>query len=98
MSATSRDPEEWAAATQAARETRELAAAEVAANVADQVYDLIVAGDIMGGRALAVSRIGQVAAAERRQDPEALRSACMDAAVGFGAWVASLDHVGDRAP
>jgi hypothetical protein len=90
--ATSRDPEEWARATEAARGTREAAAAEVAAHIADAVYDLIVAGDIMGGRALFAQRLAAIAVAERRQDRLALRAAVMDGAAGLGAWAAALDY------
>lgn len=58
LSATSREREEYASATQAARKTRE--------RVADQVRELIVEGDRMGGRAEVASRIGYLLEAERR--------------------------------
>lgn len=95
-SSTSRDPEEWATATAAARAQRELAAAEVAAVIADQAYDLIVAGDLMGGRAMFARRVEQLVTAERVGDPVALRSALMDSIAAAGAWVAGLDFESPR--
>lgn len=92
MGATSRDPEEWSRATVAARATRECAARQVAAAIAEQVEAVIVEGDIMGGRALAATRVRQVAAAERRDDAVALRAAVVDAAAAFGQWAAALDY------
>lgn len=91
MAATSRDPDEWREATRAARATREEVAAQVVATLADQVYELIMEGDIMGGRALVGRRLGQVLDAERRDDQVALRAAVMDLIVAGGAWVAALD-------
>jgi hypothetical protein len=93
MSATSRDPEDFANATRVARKMREEVAREVAQCIAEQVEELIVAGDIMGGRALVAKRVQQVLDAERRGDREVLRAACMEGAVAFGAWVAALDYV-----
>jgi len=58
LSATSREPEEYATATQGARATRE--------GVADQVRELIVEGDRMGGRAEVAQRIMRVVEAEQR--------------------------------
>lgn len=58
MSATSREPEEWAAATEDARRTR--------AGVAEQVRDLIVEGDRMGGRGEMALRLQRVIEAEGR--------------------------------
>lgn len=58
LSATSREPEEYAAATAGARLTRE--------QVADQVRELIVEGDRMGGRSEVALRIRRVAEAEQR--------------------------------
>jgi hypothetical protein len=90
--ATSRDPDEWSRATAAAREVRRHAAREVAGVIAAQVEELVVAGDIMGGRALFARRVREIAEAERRGDVEALRAAVMDGAVALGAWVAALDY------
>lgn len=91
MSATSRDPEEYARATKAARETRAAVAREVAGVIAKQVEELIIEGDIMGGRALVAQRIQQVLVAEKRGDPDVLRASVMDGAAAFGLWVAALD-------
>lgn len=93
MAATSRDPEEWARATKAARVQREAAAGEVADRIRKQVFELIVEGDLMGGRALVATRVRQIAEAERREDEEALRAAVMELAVAAGMWVAALDFV-----
>lgn len=92
MRATSRDPEGYARATEAARETRRAAAAEVGALIARQVEELIVAGDIMGGRALVARRIRELLRAEQRGDRDALRAAVMELTVAGGAWVAALDY------
>ena len=103
MSATSRDPEEFARNTQAARMQREQAAREVGERIYGQVVELIVTGDIMGGREMVLMRIRSVAEAERRaaglktaeeqaEGREAVRAAVMDCAVAFGAWVAALDY------
>lgn len=91
--ATSRDPEEYARATEAARQTREEVAHEVAGVIAEQVEALIVEGDIMGGRALLASRLKALAVAERRGDSTVVRAALMDVAVASGVWVASIDFV-----
>lgn len=91
--ATSRDPEEWARATEEARRTREEAAAEVAGVIASQVEELIVSGDVMAGRAVLAQRISQLAVAERRGDPVVIRAALMEVAVAAGGWVASIDFV-----
>jgi hypothetical protein len=93
MSATSRDPEDWARATVRARATREEAAEEVAGVIADQVRELIVSGDLMGGKALVAKRLKQVVTAEQREDKDALRAAWMDLAVAAGACVAAIDFV-----
>lgn len=93
--ATSRDREEYARATEAARETRERVAGEVAGTIAEQIRELLIEGDIMGGRALVATRLRQVATAERRGDDVALRAALIDGSVAFASWVASLDY---RAP
>lgn len=58
LSATSREPEEFARATEVARETREQVAAQVAA--------LIIEGDQMGGRSAFGYRVRQVLEAEAR--------------------------------
>lgn len=58
LSATSREPEEWAKATGSARATR--------VEVADQVRELIVEGDRMGGRTEVAQRIMRVVEAEQR--------------------------------
>lgn len=58
LAATSREPEEWATATESARETR--------ARVADQLRELVIEGDQMGARAQLVERIRGCAEAERR--------------------------------
>jgi hypothetical protein len=58
LSATTREPEEYASATEQARATRE--------GVAQQVCALIVEGDRMGGRAETVLRIQRVVEAEQR--------------------------------
>jgi hypothetical protein len=91
--ATSRDPEEWARATEKARDVRAAAAREVAGTIAEQVEALIVDGDVMGGRAMFAARLAVVAAAERRGDPRVLRAAVIDAAAALGAWAAALDYV-----
>lgn len=93
MRATSRDPEGWARATEKARATREQVAGEVALVIGEQVAELVVAGDIMGGRAMVADRIRKVAAAERRGDPSVLRSAWMELAVAAASCVASIDYV-----
>lgn len=91
LAATSRDPAEWGRATAAARATRE----QVARTIAVQIEELIVSGDIMGGRALLAQRVRALAEAERRGDQSVVRACVMDVAVAAGAWVARLDH---RAP
>jgi hypothetical protein len=58
LRSTSREPEEFALATQVARRTRE--------RVADQVRELIVEGDRMGGRAEVAQRITRLIEAETR--------------------------------
>lgn len=58
LSATSREPEGWATATQSARGTRK--------SVADQVRALIVEGDRMGGRAELTVRLQRLIEAEGR--------------------------------
>lgn len=57
LSATSREPEEWASATEGARRTREQAA--------EQVRSLIIEGDRMGGRTEVAARISRLVEAER---------------------------------
>lgn len=89
--ATSLDPVEWGAATEAARAKREDTAREVAAVIAQQVAELLIEGDIMGGRSLAAIRLQQVAAAERRGDRVVLRGALIDASAAFAQWAAGLD-------
>lgn len=91
MAATSRDPDEYARRTEAARRQREKTAKEVAATVAEQIESLIVEGDVMGGRSVLVKRVRQVAAAEQTGDPDVLRAALMDGAVAFGQWIAAID-------
>lgn len=102
MSATSRDPEEWAARTKAARATRERVAHEVAEalraqlpqladTIAVQVAELIVVGDAMGGRSRIAVCIEQIVRAEQRGDTDVLRSSVVELAVSAGAWVAALD-------
>lgn len=93
LAATSRDPDEWARATKAARAERERVAGEVADRIRGQVFSLIVEGDMMGGRSLVATRLRQVAEAERRGDQAALRAAVMDLTVAGGSWVAALDFV-----
>lgn len=91
MSATSRDRDEWARRTEAAREQRAASARVVAEQIAEQVEQNIIEGDVMGGRSVAVQRLRQVAAAEERGDRDVLRAALVDTAVAFGQWVAALD-------
>jgi hypothetical protein len=93
MAATSRDPEEWARATEAARRTRQEVAEEVARTIGAQVAALIVEGDVMGGRSRLAGALRDVAAAERRGDPDALRAALMGGIEAMGSWVAALDYV-----
>lgn len=108
LSATSRDPEEWAAATAAARETRRQVAHEVAMNIAEQVETLLVEGDIMGGRALFARRVEQLVSAEKQlagrraiardagDDPperDIERAAWMDLSVAAAACAAAIDYV-----
>lgn len=83
MVSTSRDREEWAQNTEAARAAR--------ANVADQVSELIVTADIMGGRTRVAMALRAVAMAEQRQDSDALRAAWMDVAAAAGGAAAALD-------
>lgn len=58
LAATSREPEEWARATEAAREVR--------AAVAGQVAELIVSGDKMGSRGELTLRLEKLLIAESR--------------------------------
>lgn len=95
LAATGREPEEWARATELARETRARIGAEVyerIVTVADQAAELIVAGDLMGSRDMVVARLQQVVVAERTQDAGGVRAAWMDVIVAAGACVAALDH------
>lgn len=62
LSTTSREPPEWASGTKQARLTRE----QIAGTISDQVRELIVEGDRMGGRAEVAQKITRVAEAERR--------------------------------
>lgn len=71
--------------------TRADAAREVAGVIAAQVEELIVSGDIMGGRALVAARLRAVATAEVRGDDVALRAAWLELAVAAGACVAAID-------
>lgn len=91
--ATSRDPEEYARKTEAARRHRQQTATEVAENIARQIAENIMDGDVMGGRSVLVRRIRAVAAAEQTGDKDVLRAALMDGAVAFGQWIAALDFV-----
>lgn len=59
LSATSREPEEWAAATETAREVR--------AATAHQVEELIIAGDVMGSRGALTARLEKLLEAESRE-------------------------------
>lgn len=67
LSATSREPEEFARATARARETRETVAGQIAA--------LVVEADAMGGRGATAIRIQQVIEAERRMKQAAQQAA-----------------------
>lgn len=58
LSATSREPEEYATATEAARRTRE--------GVAEQLRELVVEGDRMGSRGELTVRLQRLLEAERR--------------------------------
>lgn len=58
LAATSREPEEWARATEAARDVR--------AVVAQQVAELILSGDKMGGRGGLTMRVRKILEAEGR--------------------------------
>lgn len=58
LAATSREPEEWARATEAAREVR--------AAIAGQVAELIVSGDKMGSRGELTMRLEKLLIAENR--------------------------------
>lgn len=58
LAATSREPEEWARATEAARGVR--------AAVAAQLAELIISGDLMGGRGALTLRLERLLEAERR--------------------------------
>lgn len=93
MSATSRDPEEWARKTEEARRVREVVAKEVAAVVAEQVEELLIAGDSMGGRGRVAVALEHVVTAERRGDKGAMRAATIELAVAGAAWTAALDYV-----
>lgn len=93
MSATSRDPEEWARATEEARRVRDAVAREVAAVIAVQVEELLIAGDSMGGRGRVAVALEHLVTAERREDSGALRAATIELAVAGAAWTAALDFV-----
>lgn len=80
---TTRDIEEWAAATTEARERRSHAAAQLA--------ELVTSFDVQGNAALASARVRAVVNAERAGDPVLLRAAVMEAGAAFGAWAAELD-------
>lgn len=58
LAATSREPEDWAKATEAAREVR--------ATVAAQLAELIISGDLMGGRGALTLRLQRLLEAESR--------------------------------
>jgi hypothetical protein len=60
LAATSREPEEWAKATESARAVR--------AVVAEQLAELVVAGDKMGSRGGLTLRLEKMLEAERRVD------------------------------
>lgn len=90
--ATSRDREAYARATEEARRVRERVAGEVAVMIADQVRELVIEGDIMGGQALVVTRLRLVHAAQVRGDVVPLRAAWMDVCVAAAACVAALDY------
>lgn len=90
--ATGRDREEYARATAEARAVREAVAVEIAARISTQVYELIVEGDIMGGRALVATRLQQLMRAEQSGDKATLRAAVIEGAVAHAAWAAALDY------
>jgi hypothetical protein len=89
--ATSRDPEEFARATEEARRTRAEVAREVSGVIAEQVAAQLVAADIMGGRAEVAVRLRDVAAAERRGDRSVERAAWLELAVAAARCVAAID-------
>jgi hypothetical protein len=91
MRATSRDPEDWQRATEAARVQRTLTAHEVAGRIAEQVEANLIEGDAMGGRARLAVALRAIAVAEGRGDQVALRAALLDVSVAGAAWVAALD-------
>lgn len=80
---SSREPEEWIKATQAARGAR--------AVVGGQVADLLVAADVTGGRALLSQRLREAGEAERTGDLAVVRAAYMNCATAFAAMVVSID-------
>lgn len=90
-SATSRDREEYARRTARAREELQRTAVEVSEVVARQVAELIVEGDVQGGRSLVAGRLREVASAELHGDEAVLRAAWLDLAVAAGACAASID-------
>lgn len=89
---TTRDTEAYARATAAARRSREIAAREVAAAIGAQVEELIIEGDLMGGRAMVAMSLRSISEAEQRGDRSVLRAAVMSGAVAHGAWIAALDY------
>lgn len=93
MASTSRDLEEWAKATEAARRTRQAVAEEVARTIGTQAAELLIEGDVMGGRSRLAGALKDIAVAERRGDPVALRAALMGGVEALGSWVAALDYV-----
>lgn len=80
---SSREPEEWIKATEAARSARVI--------VGGQVADLLVAADTTGGREMLSRRLRECSEAERTGDLDVIRAAYMSAAVEFAAMCVSID-------
>lgn len=91
-----RDRAEWAAGDARARAQREATAGEVAERVAAQARELLIEGDVMGGRDLFLGRLRTLLEAERSGDREALRAAVMDVSVAAASWAAALDFGATR--
>lgn len=80
---SSREPEEWRAASERARVVR--------SNVAQQVSELIVMADMTGSFDLVRDRVAQVGQARATGDPDVLRAAAMECSVAFGLLAVELD-------
>lgn len=80
---STREPEEWIRATNAARQAR--------AVVAGQLADLLVASDITGGRPHLTQRVVQLGESYRTSDLTVIRAAVMELGVACGAYAVRID-------